>query len=525
MIANWLRSNVSVYVGNATAMRDFRVQLRGNRAVLLWGFYLVVLIGFAMLTYSSTAEIGSASIVEAQSRLRQFYQAIMILLAAMINLIAPALTAGAIVSERQRHSLDLVFSAPVSPKYFLVGKMVSSYRYIWMLLILSLPITSACVVLGGATWSDVISAYIILSLNALIYTAISLLISALSRQPVAAIVWSYVAAVLYSIVTGIAASMSMVSVLMGGSRSLEAPFFLTLNPYMVVQAAPTYTLLWGIEVPNWILGAAMALVIAKLLILAAGSAMSGYGAAETKSLRIHGILFSALIGALYAYAASPSFATASRVFGGTMSSARLSSTTPSWNYALDLAFALLLMPVIVLIPFLSCYGMDGQRRNWPDGTVSFRRVFAGTPSGALPYVYSLVLALFLGMAGVFGLNGGALPSMAIVFWSLALCTFFWTICRLTSSFYMGLRSARALQFTIAMGFVALPVPFFSAISAFNSSDAGIWNLYILRPMIGAVDNRSLSWIYGFILIVLSLAVVAIAETNASRKSVQSGYAT
>jgi len=525
VIANWVRSNVAVYVGNATAMRDFRVQLRGNRAVLLWGFYLVVLIGFAMLTYSSTAEIGSSSIVEAQSRLRQFYQAIMILLAAMINLIAPALTAGAIVSERQRHSLDLVFSAPVSPKYFLVGKMVSSYRYIWMLLILSLPITSACVVLGGATWSDVISAYIILSLNALIYTAISLLISALSKQPVAAIVWSYVASVLYSIATGLAASMSMVYVLIGGSRSLEAPFLLTLNPYMVVQAAPTFTRIWGIEVPNWILGAAMALVIAKLLILAAGSAMSGFGAAETKSLRIHGILFSALIGALYAYAASPSFTAASAAIGGSMSRSGLTSTSPSWSYVQDLGFAVLIMPLIVLIPFASCYGLDGQRRNWPDGTISLRRILSGTPSGALPYICSLVLATYFGIAGVCQLNGGALPSIAIVFWSLALCTFLWSISRLTSSFNMGLRSARALQFTIAMGFIALPVPFFSAISAFNSSDAGIWNLYILRPMIGVMDNRNLSWIYGFILVVLSLAVVAIAETNAARKNVQSGYAT
>jgi len=51
--------------------------------------------------------------------------------------------------ERQHGPWILVFSAPVAPRYYLVGKTIAVYRYIWMLLILSLPVTAACVVLGG----------------------------------------------------------------------------------------------------------------------------------------------------------------------------------------------------------------------------------------------------------------------------------------------------------------------------------------------------------------------------------------
>ena len=114
MISEWIRSNLACYFSNAATVRDFRVQLRGNRAILLWSFYLLVLIGFTMMVYSGTSDVSSTSIVDAQRRLREFYQSIMILLAVMVNLITPALTAGAIVMERQRRSLDLVISAPVT---------------------------------------------------------------------------------------------------------------------------------------------------------------------------------------------------------------------------------------------------------------------------------------------------------------------------------------------------------------------------------------------------------------------------
>jgi hypothetical protein len=148
-------------MGNASSMRDFRVQLRGSRSVLLFGAYLLSLITIALLVYSSAIRNGtSVSIVEAQSSLQSFYATVIGLLGGMICLVTPALCATSILTERQRKSLDLVFSAPVSPKYYLVGKMLSSYRYIWMLLVLSLPVTAACVVLGGATWRDVLLGYL-----------------------------------------------------------------------------------------------------------------------------------------------------------------------------------------------------------------------------------------------------------------------------------------------------------------------------------------------------------------------------
>ncbi|MEA2552748.1 MAG: hypothetical protein QOJ65_924, partial [Fimbriimonadaceae bacterium] len=157
-VRDWARENFAVYADNATSRRDFRAQLRGNRSFILWMIYLAMLIGLGMLNYSQSVDRGQVSVVQAQAWLQNFYEMIMVLLAAMITLVAPALAATAIVIEKERRSLDLLFSAPVKPKVLLVGKMLSAYRYTWMLLVLSLPVTAVCVVLGGATWSEVLAA-------------------------------------------------------------------------------------------------------------------------------------------------------------------------------------------------------------------------------------------------------------------------------------------------------------------------------------------------------------------------------
>src|SRR5688500_14766550 len=188
----WVQENARVYIGNATAKRDYRAQLRGTRAIWLWAAYLLILIFIAGVTYSGIVnDAVPQPVAELQFQLQTFYETMMRFLGLMVVLIAPALTATAIVSERQMKSLDLVFTSPMTLKHLLVGKMISSYRYVWMLLILALPVTAVSVVMGGATWMDVLAAYVLLSSCALIVTSIGLLMSAVCATLVSAVLWTY----------------------------------------------------------------------------------------------------------------------------------------------------------------------------------------------------------------------------------------------------------------------------------------------------------------------------------------------
>ena len=173
------------YLGNAVSVRDFRVGLRGNRSALLLVLYLFLLIAVSLLVYDSSTS--NVTLSQAQQNLRGFYAAIMGMVAFSACSIATATGATAIVMEVQRRQLELVTMTAAPPRYLLVGKLVSSFRYTWMVLILSLPVTASCVVLGGATWTSVVLSYVLISFFALLCAAIGLAVSTHSDKPTGAV--------------------------------------------------------------------------------------------------------------------------------------------------------------------------------------------------------------------------------------------------------------------------------------------------------------------------------------------------
>lgn len=302
-------------------------------------------------------------------------------------------------------------------------------------------------------------------------------------------------------------------------RSLEAPFLITLNPFFVVQAAPTHSMVYGYEVPNWVLGATFAVLLSKLLLLAAGSSMSPFGSAETKSLRVHGLVYTFILSALAAYGTSPALYI---VRSATASSGSGAGT--SWASQTDLVYGWLLIPLFALLPFLACYGSDSERKYWKDGLVNVRNTLLGTPSGGLAYLILMVLSAYAGFAFTYSQLGTQPPSWNVFFWSLAFWCFMWSLGRLASSFNLGLRASRSLHFTLMMALVALPVPFFSAMGAFSVENQALWDLYILRPIVGTEDNRMLGLLYGVLMLAGTAFMTYIAETIAARKGVLQRYA-
>lgn len=533
--AAWARETIGVYFRNATAVRDYRVQLRGSRAVVLWAVYLTVLIGFGMITYYDAAARQRMSIVDAQASLQTFYERIMYLLATAVIMIAPALTATAIVSERQRKSLDLVFSAPVSPKYYLVGKMISSYRYVWMLLVLSLPVTAACVVLGGASWSEVLTSYALMSLQGLVYTSIALLFSTLAQRPVGAIIWSYIGVAAYVIAVSIVATMSSVGSWIGmGRQTLEMPFVVTLAPYSPFRIVASYTVLFDYHVPNWLISAMFVLLFTKIMLVGAASVLSPYGSAETKSLRIHGLVYSFLLSlGISAAMGSSLFFSAAMVRGMSGSGA------PMADYEMTYArqFVSMLTGLVILLPFISCYGTDLEKKFWPDGLFRIRRTLMATPAGGLPYLISLGLAVAAGISfyAVWHPEILGVRSLGYLYYGLALLFFCWSFGRLTSAMNNGLRYARTLQFTILVLVLWLPPPFLAIAdpTGFASSPRAmgitpgdfeparigpsLWDFYILRPLYSTDDKTLLALLFGTVLIVVGLFITRWSESLAKAR--------
>lgn len=525
---DWLRQTRRTYFGNAAAQRDFRVQLRGNRSLLVFGLYLAVLIGVAMFKYATVSSSSLVSVVMAQRQLRDFYALSVFMLGGMVTIVTPGLAATAITLERQRRSLDLVFSAPVEPRYYLVGKAIAVYRYTWMLLVLSLPVTAACVVLGGASWSDVLTVYALLSFHGLLFAAIGLLVSTLCAKPVSAVLWTYVGVGAYLALSGWAAALSydVSHSDLNLSNAGGAPFAIGLNPFTVVYAVGTHTRMLGHDVPNLIVAVVAILVMVRLCLLGAGSVLSE--GRETANLRLHwaAVVALAAFGLSYWFVASGAYASLTRreivVPGQQVQVDPLFKGADPHAVLLGYGLFWLLCPLIIALPMLTAYGTDGALRQRANGWFGLRRAFDGTPAGALPYVALLVvLASGFGLAGV-AAAGGALPPasfIAYLLFTLGFWSLFWAIGRVASSYGMGIKAART---TIVASFIvlaALPAPFLSAITpeTFNQSGISAWDLYLLRPVLQFQSvNLALPLIYGLALIAVALGLNAWSERNRLR---------
>lgn len=71
----------------------------------------------------------------------------------LIFMIMPVLTAGSIAGERERQTLDLLLTAPVSSLSVIAGKLGSALCSMMLFVISSLPAMSVAFIYGGIQWS------------------------------------------------------------------------------------------------------------------------------------------------------------------------------------------------------------------------------------------------------------------------------------------------------------------------------------------------------------------------------------
>ena len=103
-------------------------------------------------------------------------------------ILAPAFTAGAISSERENQTLDLLVTTPLSTLGIVVGKLVSALAWVLVLILASVPLMSLVFVFGCVGPEDVLRAYVLLFSLAFGMGAIGLFLSALLRRTQAATV-------------------------------------------------------------------------------------------------------------------------------------------------------------------------------------------------------------------------------------------------------------------------------------------------------------------------------------------------
>jgi ABC-2 type transport system permease protein len=181
---------------SAVGTKELRGRMRGRRAFVILTVYLVLLATFAwmmelILEQQFGRGLGGSAAFASASIGRGVFSALMMLETLLVVALAPAFTAGAISLEREKQTLDMLATTPISSLSIVVAKLFSALTYLFILVFASIPLTALVFVFGGVAPDDVVRGYLVLLATAIGLGALGLFFSALVKRTQAATIATY----------------------------------------------------------------------------------------------------------------------------------------------------------------------------------------------------------------------------------------------------------------------------------------------------------------------------------------------
>ncbi len=236
----------------AVIAKETRWRMRGRRAFAIVTIYLALLALLVFVVYQvmyDRALMGSTFDLEfrpsdlvsgsVSARIGQaIFSAILVVQMTLTMLLAPALTAGSISMEREKQTLELLITTPISTLGMVVGKLISSLAYVFLLIVASVPLMSIVFAFGGIAPDDVVRAYVLLFAVGFGIGSIGQFMSALLKRTGAATALSYL--IVFVLTVG---ALILHTYWLASSRPMDRPAaaersapeaFLWLNPVIAV---------------------------------------------------------------------------------------------------------------------------------------------------------------------------------------------------------------------------------------------------------------------------------------------------
>jgi ABC-type transport system involved in multi-copper enzyme maturation permease subunit len=174
----------------AIGVKELRGRMRGRRAFIILTVYLLLLGGFALMVEQIMEQqfqnpFAGASATAGPAIGQAIFAAVLLLMTLQVVFLAPSSTAGAISLEREKQTLELLVTTPISSFAIVIGKLLSALVYVFLLIAASIPLMAVVFVFGGVGPEDIVRGYIVLIVTALGLGSFGILCSSLVKRTTA----------------------------------------------------------------------------------------------------------------------------------------------------------------------------------------------------------------------------------------------------------------------------------------------------------------------------------------------------
>ncbi len=177
---------------NPVIEKELKTTMRGWRAPLLISLYLGFLLLVIYLYFLANDQMSIHGLQSFNPRVAinafntlAFFQLLLLLF------ITPVLTGGAISSERERQTLDLLLCTSFSTYKVVLGKIFVSIANVLLLITASLPIMGIVFMFGGVEISNLILLFFFYIITALMLGSLGIFYSTIFKKTIVSIVMTY----------------------------------------------------------------------------------------------------------------------------------------------------------------------------------------------------------------------------------------------------------------------------------------------------------------------------------------------
>lgn len=178
---------------NPVVEKELKTKMRGWKAPALVTAYLaflfLIVLLYFLINYNNRFynDVNLApEIAVSVYNLIAFFQLLLILF------ITPIITGGAISSERERQTLDLLLCTDFSTLKIITGKVFVSIAHVMLLVIASLPILGIVFLYGGVEIKDILILFLFYIVVAVMTASIGVFYSTIFKKTIISIVMTYI---------------------------------------------------------------------------------------------------------------------------------------------------------------------------------------------------------------------------------------------------------------------------------------------------------------------------------------------
>lgn len=235
------RNFLSRIMDNPVITKELKGRMRGRQGFIIIGSYLALISFFIVVIYlflavDGTIANGNPGFLQIVGKV--IFSTVVLLELLMLGFIGPALTAGAISSERERKTIDLLRTSLLSARALVFGKLSSAVVFLLLLIFTAIPVQSLAFFLGGVGLAEMAVSTLMLVVTAIFFCTLGLFFSSFSQRTLIATVFSYASILLSFIVfiiflffIGVLGSYSNPSVLVENIVTATMWFLFSTNPF------------------------------------------------------------------------------------------------------------------------------------------------------------------------------------------------------------------------------------------------------------------------------------------------------